>query len=460
MANARPYTASEKSEIYNRMYAYISNYASMHGHTATAQYLNTLAYSLTGLTSDRNIFTRIKTGKNGKTRVDVACDRLSAIWEEIVDGINWDEESPLPEYKPAPRPTPVKREQTPRPAPKQAPRNQPATSSSSSWDAICSEIAERVEADLEDKLDALAEAHSKVQAQRVEIVMDDGEPVQLDGVVHPVFSVVLMNLRMHHHVYLYGPAGTGKSVIAEQTAKALGVPFYSDQSLISKYDAVGTRAVDGTTKRTAFTNAFIDGGVYCLDEMDNCESPALTAINTPLANGYITIDGVTYNAHPDFYFVGCGNTDGRGADVDEYVSRNRLDLATLNRFTFIPVKYDPRIEESLSNGDSDLMTFAHTLRAVAETCRISLLFTYRNIRSIAEAFPNYLANMESTLQAVEGMGLNNPIPRSEQGMRSLCLTLHLLTGMSVADINILANNLRDKEGMSENVWYKALRALC
>lgn len=63
--------------------------------------------------------------------------------------------------------------------------------------------------------------------------------------------------------------------------------------------------------------------------------------------------------HPDFCAIAAGNTFGRGADR-QYVGRNQLDAATLDRFQTYEVDYDEQLESQIAGCDP----WTHYVQAV------------------------------------------------------------------------------------------------
>ena len=102
----------------------------------------------------------------------------------------------------------------------------------------------------------------------------------------------------------------------------------------------------GDYVRTAFRNAFEHGGVFLFDEVDNGNANALGVVNSALANGSMAFPDGMVKRHPDFLCVASANTYGRGADR-QYVGRQALDAAFMDRFEVIHVDYDEALEEAL-----------------------------------------------------------------------------------------------------------------
>lgn len=154
---------------------------------------------------------------------------------------------------------------------------------------------------------------SKEVKHTVEVKRIDGSTVELEGVQNPKFEMVLTLLANGENVYLYGPAGSGKNVMCEQLAKALGIPFYYQNTIMSKFDVVGYKNIQGIFEEPEFYKAWTGGGLYMLDEVDNSTAEALVTLNAALANGYYTFPGVgMVKKHPDFRCIAAGNTNGEG----------------------------------------------------------------------------------------------------------------------------------------------------
>jgi cobaltochelatase CobS len=160
------------------------------------------------------------------------------------------------------------------------------------------------------------------------------------------------------NVFVTGPAGSGKTTLAEQLATKLGRAFgmislsggTTESHLLGRMvpQADGSWAyVDAP-----FIRAYQEGGVFLLDEVDAADANVMVAVNAALANGCFTspVNGRTYKRHANTVIVAAANTFGTGADA-QYVGRNALDAATLDRFAgaVIEVDYDRRVETAIAN---------------------------------------------------------------------------------------------------------------
>ena len=207
---------------------------------------------------------------------------------------------------------------------------------------------------------------------------------KLEQVQHEKFSEVLAVVNAGEPVYLYGPAGTGKSHIASTVAKVLGLDFYMCNCVTQEFKLTGFVDANGHYVETSFYKAFKNGGVFFLDELDGSTPEALININTALANKYFDFPGVgRVEAHKDFRCIAAGNTVCTGA-TEEYTGRFALDAASMDRFYFIHIDYSERIEKALAAGDVDLVAFAHKFRESCKERNIQALFTYRSISRISK----------------------------------------------------------------------------
>lgn len=166
------------------------------------------------------------------------------------------------------------------------------------------------------------------------------------------------------NIWLTGPAGSGKTTAAENIAKALNLPYAGDGSLDHDHKIIGFRDAAGTVHKTEFLRVFEFGGVYCADEIDNWYPSAMLALNSALANGYIsTCDGMI-RRHKDCIVIACANTWGLGANSD-YVGRTKLDAASLDRF-FPKIEWpiDEKLERALATNDEWVSLVQNTRKRV------------------------------------------------------------------------------------------------
>ena len=183
------------------------------------------------------------------------------------------------------------------------------------------------------------------------------------------------------HVFLVGPAGSGKTSAARAAADDLGLPYY-EKSMgpqTSEWNLVGfVNPTNGQYIAGCLREPFENGGVLLLDEMDAANPGVLTTLNAALANGHYTFpDGVEVERHPDFRCVAAGNTFG-GGESRVYVGRNQLDGASLDRFANVPMDYDEDAEFHWAGLDQrDWGSYVQRLRHAAQDAAMRVIISPR-----------------------------------------------------------------------------------
>lgn len=218
------------------------------------------------------------------------------------------------------------------------------------------------------------------------VVRGEGsEPKKIDGATHPELATVVAALDAGEHVLMVGPAGTGKSTIADQAAEALGLEFYSlslsPQTPTSQI--VGYMQATGEYVKTLFRTAFEYGGVFHFDEFDNGHPSILATINAALANGVMAFPDRMVKRHADFRAIASANTYGRGADR-MYVGRQALDQATLDRFSVVDIHVDESLEHTLCMATGlaeytvqQVLAYVRELRSNAEQHKMAVVISPR-----------------------------------------------------------------------------------
>jgi len=199
----------------------------------------------------------------------------------------------------------------------------------------------------ESKVIELIQKHAKPYTAETKVIINQTE-TKVKGRQHKEFSKILRYIETRTHLYLYGPAGTGKTQAAENAAIAVGLDFYplSVCGQTTKSELLGYTTATGTYISTHFRTAYENGGVFLMDEIDNGNPNVLSVLNSALANGVCAFPDKVVAKNPNFVFLASANTFGTGASA-EYIGRNPLDAATLDRFKQIFIDYDEELETEL-----------------------------------------------------------------------------------------------------------------
>lgn len=206
------------------------------------------------------------------------------------------------------------------------------------------------------------------------------EALDEEEIIHEKLGIILQFVSAKEPVYLVGPAGSGKNYICKQVAKMLGLNFYFSNAVTQEYKITGFTDANGIYHESQFYKAFKNGGLFMVDEMDASISETLIILNAAIANGYFDFPApIGYvEAHEDFRIVAAGNTYGYGADM-QYVGRNQLDMASLDRFAVVEIAYSSAIEEAICP-NYELLEFLREFRKVALHNGIMTVVSYRAMK--------------------------------------------------------------------------------
>ena len=270
--------------------------------------------------------------------------------------------------------------------------------------------------------DFIEKEYGKITKTIEYVVPEHGK---IDEVTHEEFETVLNFVMMDEPVMLIGPAGTGKNVICKQIAKTLGLDFYFSNAVTQEYKLTGFIDANGTFQETEFYKAFKNGGVFMLDEIDASIPEVLVILNAAIANRYFDFPNGKIEAHENFRVVAAGNTFGHGASY-QYVGRNQLDGASLDRFAQVEINYSPKIEEALTS-DTELINFIRKFRKACDDNGNNHIVSYR------------------TITRLDKMAKVMPIEK--------CLKTCLLKNMENDSINMIVRTFR-----ADTRWEAGLRA--
>lgn len=218
---------------------------------------------------------------------------------------------------------------------------------------------------------------------------------KIDGAHHRALPRLLKLYAAGFRNFLVvGPAGSGKTTLARDLALALTRAFagLACTSGMSESALTGRAIPDLTTGKVVFQSTdfvlmYETGGVFLLDEVDAADANVMLVINGALANGHMPLPNRTDNPsasrHADSVIICAANTWGTGADR-QYVGRNQLDAAFLDRFVgaTIEVDYDRDLEAKLV-GDANICARVWTIRDKVSDLKLRRVVGTRFLMSVA-----------------------------------------------------------------------------
>lgn len=276
------------------------------------------------------------------------------------------------------------------------------------------QIAGAVTGTIGDGFDAMAQAYCREHAKQavddelatrgdlrpvVKLQIGQAPAIDLPATAHAALPRVIGKLAVGLPVLLVGPSGSGKTYLARQAAQVLGRSFThnsmsagtTESSLLGRVlpDATGAWSY----KESPLVATYRDGGIHLFDEVDAADANLMVVLNAALANGHLSIPAANLEIprHKDCALICAANTFGLGADR-QYVGRNQLDAATLDRFaaSTIYIDYDLDLERGLARaicGDSkadNLLAWTYGVRAKIGAARLRRIMSTRTIESMAK----------------------------------------------------------------------------
>lgn len=210
--------------------------------------------------------------------------------------------------------------------------------------ALLSDLTKTFNQLLETRVDARFEELRKRQTVDVRIIREEGEKIVVGQ--HKLFPKLLKWLSVGVNIALVGPAGGGKTQAMENACEAMGIKFEATSlgPQTPQSELKGFIDANGQYRDTAFYRTFTsDNTLWLGDEADAAHAGVFTSINAGTSNHTMGFPNGMQKRGKGNLFALNMNTYGRGHNRD-YIGRNELDGATLNRFVFMDWDYDENLE--------------------------------------------------------------------------------------------------------------------
>lgn len=158
-------------------------------------------------------------------------------------------------------------------------------------------------------------------------------------------------------LYIFGPAGCGKTSGLKQIAARINYPCYE----VTGYDSMQPVDLEGCQSLRAsetgatetqwlmgpLAKAMQEGALFIFNEMDMASPSSLVALNTILDGSPLVLEqtGQVIQPAPGFMFAATGNSNGSGDDSGAYTGVMRQNFALQDRFVAIAADYMSRQTE-------------------------------------------------------------------------------------------------------------------
>jgi cobaltochelatase CobS len=217
--------------------------------------------------------------------------------------------------------------------------------------------------------------------------INEHEPIKTDA-QHANFENLLVSIKSGLNVMLVGEAGSGKTTGAHNVAKLLNMNYASISvgAQTGKHEFFGYKDAHGNFIETDFYTIYKNGGLFLIDELDAGNAGVLTSINSALANGVCSFACGMIEKHEDFICIATANTYGNGATM-EFIGRNAIDGATLDRFAVIDWNIDENLEAQISQ-DSALCKEVQAIRRAIKKLSIKHIVSTRGLLNVERLISN------------------------------------------------------------------------
>ena len=169
-------------------------------------------------------------------------------------------------------------------------------------------------------------------------------------------EVIVWMLDKSDPLYLFGPAGSGKTSLIKELASRINYPVFevTGHSRLEFPELAGHLTVENSQMIYQYgplSLAMKYGGLFLLNEIDLLDPATAAGLNSILDGSPLCLPengGELINPHPMFRFAATANTNGASDETGLYQGTLRQNLAFMDRFWLCEIGYPkPALESEL-----------------------------------------------------------------------------------------------------------------
>lgn len=232
---------------------------------------------------------------------------------------------------------------------------------------------------IQEMMDKAAEKAAKPKTIKIELPEITIEPSE-DEIQHPQYGRLARWLAGNvTRIWIFGPAGTGKTYAATQIASALDYPYYMQPRVADEYQFAGFKDAHGNYHPTQVYRWATDPNpkaILILDEVDRNLDVVNVWLNAMLANGEAVFPEGAFKIAETKIVIATANTIGNGNSL-AYSAAQSQDNALLDRFSLkLPWDLDDASEKFIAQAK---FPYDSTLNVVKLSQKIRLALHYFGI---------------------------------------------------------------------------------
>ena len=215
--------------------------------------------------------------------------------------------------------------------------------------------------------------------KRLRLVEENIKKMESDGYLIPdtIYEALPWYIQGNKIIYIYGPAQSGKTTLAELLAKAVGTELIDGGKITEEHSVTSFNDVRGKFDENQLYYGLYYGKTVLYDEFDNDNPNNLVLLGTYMSklSSKIRYPEKDIRAtfakrrsvpiNPNARIITTGNTNGKGRNK-EYTERKRFDESTHQRIVPFYVGYNAPLEAKIFAGKQEWYDFFNYFRGSCE----------------------------------------------------------------------------------------------